>query len=285
MRAAIPRKSLGRHEESRTTSLPGGEREGESIRVVKIRPEKVKERHKPGVVQNPVSGMNKVTASTKVRTRRTKEEIERGLQRGKTSSSESVLKRKKRHLVLPKELPQMHNLSLDDLLSDGGTPYPGEIFSAFKPFRATCRVVRELKRDHHRILTYLKVHNRLGNWDLHQVDQAGKLSHLVLLCLATFEEDLRKKLQQLPTPTALPEMKPPSTDAELITDFRQERYRAARDKLKLQEGKAPQSRLTPSGDRTTDRRHQQQVLDQDPEVPAPVTFRSGQQGSSRIFKE
>ena len=33
MRAAIPKKSLGRNEESRTTSLPGGGREGESIRA------------------------------------------------------------------------------------------------------------------------------------------------------------------------------------------------------------------------------------------------------------
>ena len=144
------------------------------------------ERHKLGAVQKAVSGGNKATALTKLRTRRTKEETERELQRGKASATESALKRKKHHLVLPKELPKMHTLSLDDLLSDGGTPYPGEIFSAFKPFRATCRVVRELKRDHHRILTYLKRHNRLGNWDLHQVDQAGKLSHLVLLCLATF---------------------------------------------------------------------------------------------------
>ena len=33
MRAAIPKKSLGRHEESRTASLPGGGREGETIRA------------------------------------------------------------------------------------------------------------------------------------------------------------------------------------------------------------------------------------------------------------
>ena len=33
MRATIPKKSLGRHEESRTTSLSGGGREGESIRA------------------------------------------------------------------------------------------------------------------------------------------------------------------------------------------------------------------------------------------------------------
>ena len=33
MRAGIPKKSLGRHEENRTTSLPGGGREGEAIRA------------------------------------------------------------------------------------------------------------------------------------------------------------------------------------------------------------------------------------------------------------
>ena len=113
---------------------------------------------------------------TKPSPRCTKEEGDRELQQGKASITESVLKRKKHHLVLPKELPQMHNLSLDDLRFDGETQYPGEIFSAFKPFRATCRIVRELKRDHHRILTYLKIHNRLGNLDFLKVDQAVKLS-------------------------------------------------------------------------------------------------------------
>ena len=150
---------------------------------------------KPGDVHYLVSGGNKVTVPTKSRPRRTKEEADRELQRGKANTTESELKSKKHHLLLSKELPQMHNLSLDDLRSDGGTPFQGEIFSAFKPFRATCKIVRELKRDNLRILTYLKAHGRLGNWDLQQVDQAGKLSQLVLLCLATFEGDLKKKLQ------------------------------------------------------------------------------------------
>ena len=107
----------------------------------------------------------------------------------------------------------------------------------------------------------------------------------MLLCLATFEEDLRKKLQPLATPPALPEIQPPSTNAELITDFRQERYRAARDKLKIQEEKAPQTRLAPSGDRATGRRQQHWVLDKDPEALDPATVRSVQQGSPIIFKE
>ena len=86
--------------------------------------------------------------------------------------------------------------------------------------------------------------------------------------MANFE-DLRKKLQQLPAPTALPEMQPPATDAELITDFRQERWRSVRDKLKLQEKKEQLARLIPSGDGDTGRRHRLRVLDRDPEAPAP----------------
>ena len=89
----------------------------------------------------------------------------------KGDTKEYVLKKKKHPLVLPKELSQMYNLSLDDLHSDGGNPYPGEIFSEFKPFHATCRIVQELKLNHHRILTYYKAYNRLGNWDLQDVDQ------------------------------------------------------------------------------------------------------------------
>ena len=126
----------------------------------------------------------------------------------------------------------MHNLCLDQR-SDGRNPYPAEIFAAFKPFRATYKIVREMKKDHHRILSYLKTHNRLGNLDLKRLEEAGKLSHLVLLCLANFDVDLRKRLQKLPAPTALPEIQPPATDAKLITDFRQEQWRNARDKLKL----------------------------------------------------
>ena len=112
-------------------SQPAGGRDGDIIRTVKIRPEKTKERRKPGDVQNLVSGGNKVTVPTKPRPRCTKEEGDRELQQGKASITESVLKRKKHHLVLPKELPQMHELSLDDLRSDGGTPHTVEIFSAF----------------------------------------------------------------------------------------------------------------------------------------------------------
>ena len=125
MRAVILKRSLERHEESRTLSQPGGGREGESFRSVKIKQEKVMERHKLGAVQKGVSGGTKATALTKLRTRRTKEETVRELQRGKASFTKSVLKKKKHHIGLPEELPQMHNLSLDDLLSDGGTPYPG----------------------------------------------------------------------------------------------------------------------------------------------------------------
>ena len=150
----------------------------------------------------------------------------------------------------------MHNLCLD-LRSDGRNPYPAEIFAAFKPFRATYKIVREMKKDHHRILSYLKTHNRLGSWHLQRLDAAGKLSHLVLLCLANFEVDLRKRLQKLPAPTALPEMQPPATDAELITDFRQEQWRNARDKLKLQEEKVQLTRLSPTSDGDTSRRHRQ----------------------------
>ena len=231
------------------------------------------------------SGGNKHTVLTKSRSRCTKEETEREVQRGKTNTTEPILKRKKHPLVLPKELPQMHNLSLDDLHSDGGTPYPGEILSAFKPFRATCRIVRDMKRDHHRILSYLKIHNRLGNWDLKRLDEAGKLSHMVLLCLANFEDVLRKKLQQLPAPKALPETQPPATDAGLITDFRQEQWRNARDKLKLQGEKVQSLRIKSTGDGDTGRQHRLEVLDKIPEAPVPVNYRTVQQGSSKRIME
>ena len=68
---------------------------------------------------------NKVSVPTKSRPRRTKEEADCELQRGKVNNTESELKRKKHHLMLPKELPLMHNLSLDDLRSDA-EPYTQE---------------------------------------------------------------------------------------------------------------------------------------------------------------
>ena len=285
MRTVIPKKSLGRLEECSTLSQPGGVRDGESIRTHKIRPEKSKDRHTPGDVQNLVSGGIKHTVLTKTRPRRSKAEAGSEVQRGNENTTEAVLKRKRHPLVLPKELPQMQNLSLDNLRSDGGTPYPGDILSAFKPFRTTCKIVRELKKDHHRILSYLKTHNRLGNWDLQRLDEAGKLSHLVLLCLSNFEVDLRKRLQKLPAPTALPEIQPPATDAELITDFRQEQWRNARDKLKLQEEKVQLTRLSPTSDGDTSRRHRLRELDRNPEAPNPVNYRTVQQESSMRMTE
>ena len=276
MRTAIPKRSLGRFEGTNTPSQPGGVREGENIRTPKSRPEKPKDRRKPGDVQNLVSGGNKHAVLTKTRPRRMKTEAGREVQRGLANTTETVSKRKKHPLVLPKELPQMQRLTLDDLRSDGGTPYPGAIFSAFKPFRATCKIVRQMRKGHHRILSYLKTHNRLGNWDLQQLDEAGKLSHFVLLCLAHFEVDLRKRLQKLPAPTILPEMQPPIT--ELITDFRQEQWRNSRDQMKLQEEKVP-SKVSPATDGDSSSRHRLRELDRNPEILTPKNYSTDQQGS------
>ena len=135
-----------------------------------------------------------------------------------------------------------------------------------------------MRKDHHRILSYLKTHNRLGNWDLQQLDEAGKLSHFVLLCLAHFEVDSRKRLQKLPAPAILPEVQPPTTDAELITDFRQEQWRNSRDKMKLQ-GKTVPTKVSPETDEDSSRRHRLRELDRNPERSTPKNYRTDQQWS------
>ena len=88
-------------------SQPGGVREGENIRTPKSRPEKPKDRRKPGDVQNLASGGNKHAVPTKTRPRRMKTEAGSEVHRGLANTTETVSKKKKHPLVLPKELLQI----------------------------------------------------------------------------------------------------------------------------------------------------------------------------------
>ena len=100
----------------------------------------------------------------------------------------------------------------------------------------------------------------------------------MLLCLAHFEVDLRKRLQKLPAPTILPEVQPPTTDAELITDFRQEQWRNSRDKMKLQEETVP-TKVSPETDGDSSRRHRLRELERNPEISTPKNYCTDQQWS------
>ena len=80
-------------------SQQGGVRFGDATRTDKIRPEKLKKRRKLGDVQNVISGGNMITVPIS-KPRRIKEEAEREV-RVKAGTTESVLKRKKHHLMLP----------------------------------------------------------------------------------------------------------------------------------------------------------------------------------------
>ena len=91
--------------------------------------------------------------------------------------------------------------------------------TTFKHYRSSCKIVRDLKKDHHQIISYLQEHKQLGMWNIVVADQASKLSHLVLLLLAKFETFLQTKKMKITQPRAKCITPNPTTDAEMITDL------------------------------------------------------------------
>ena len=129
--------------------------------------------------------------------------------------------------LLPKELPSLGQLTLKNLQSDNGIPYTPLLLTTFKHYRSSCKLVRDLKKDHQQIISHLQEHKDLYTWNIVVEDQAWKLSHLVLVLLAKFESFLQTKILKMPQPRGKRITANPTTDAEMITDLRIQQWKSA----------------------------------------------------------
>ena len=71
-----------------------------------------------------------------------------------------------------------------DLWSDKGTPFPKKLLKKFSKFSDSCTLVRELKKETHRVVDYLITQGQLEPNAVDEFDKTGTLSHFLLLNLA-----------------------------------------------------------------------------------------------------
>ena len=80
-------------------------------------------------------------------------------------------------------------------------------------------------REHHKVIEYLKDWGKLNSVEIKSFDDSGTLSHMLMLQLSRFEEEMRASKKRLPEwkPRKEPHLK--ETDAERQIAFSQEQRR------------------------------------------------------------
>ena len=125
--------------------------------------------------------------------------------------------RKGRILVDPKDIDLKKP---EDLWSDKGTPFPKELLKKFSKFSDSCALVRELKKETHRVVEYLITQGQLEPNMVDEFDKTLPLSHFLMLNLASLEKTLKEKGVRLPPYVQVIE-EMPETEAERHSAFSQ----------------------------------------------------------------
>ena len=105
--------------------------------------------------------------------------------------------------------------------------------TAFRAFPVSRRIVKDLGKDHNRILGYFREVGQWRNIDYIGFDATGTLSHLLLLSLADFEVFLGSQGKKLPALQGTQTIALPTTDTELIASLSLERHRQVRSQKRL----------------------------------------------------
>ena len=113
----------------------------------------------------------------------------------------------------------------EQLWSDGGIPFPRVLLVKFKKFTDTCELIQEMGREWHKGIEYLMSWGRLNAVKISSFEECGTLSHLLILHLSLFEEEMRASNKRLPKwePRKKPDLK--ETEAERQIAFCQEQRR------------------------------------------------------------
>ena len=127
-----------------------------------------------------------------------------------------------------KDVPNLEEVRPEMLRSDEGVPFPALLLAKFKKFKGTCKLVRSMKKEQHRVMAYLESHARLDAQCVQEFDDSGTLSHLLLLFLARFETELKADKKQLPPEERGEPSELEEDDAERQTAFSQQQKRAQR---------------------------------------------------------
>ena len=128
---------------------------------------------------------------------------------------------KERILTDPSDV---NSLRAEDLWCDKGTPFPKKLLKKFSKFGDSCTLIRELKKETHRVVEYLIVQEQLESDVVDEFDKTGTLSHFLMLNLACLEKKLKERGDRLPQHVQITE-KMPETEAERQTAFNQQQRR------------------------------------------------------------
>ena len=135
---------------------------------------------------------------------------------------------KERILADPKDI----NLQRpEDLWSDKGTPFQKKLLKKFSKFGDSCTLVRELKKETHRVVEYLITQRQLESDAVDVFDKTGTLSHFLMLNLACLEKTLKERGERLP-PHAQVTEEMPDTEAERQKAFSQLQRKKAQARRK-----------------------------------------------------
>ena len=98
--------------------------------------------------------------------------------------------------------------------------------SKFKSYKQTCALIREAKKEQHRVTEFLVLQTPIKTARLSEFDATGTLSHLLLLYLARLEEASKAFPRFDSKPPTLPE-----TVAERKTAFCEERRKSSQRQI------------------------------------------------------
>ena len=140
-------------------------------------------------------------------------------------SSEKEKKRKLRIKGLG-EVGSLARVRPEQLWSDKGSSFPGPLMARFKKKRQTCNLLRAMGKEQHRVKKYLIDNARFKPESFQDFDDTGTLSHLLMLLMIEFEEELALANKKMPIVTPMRVHTLLETDAERQTEFSQELRRS-----------------------------------------------------------
>ena len=89
----------------------------------------------------------------------------------------------------------------EQLWADNGTSFTGPLMAKFKKSKVACKLIRTMGKEQHRVKKYLVDNARCNPELFEEFEDSGTLSHLLLLLMVEFEEELSRANKKMPPVT------------------------------------------------------------------------------------
>ena len=136
--------------------------------------------------------------------------------------------RKSKKIKGIKDFVSFDGILTEELWSDKGVAFPSALMTKFKKYKQTCKLIKSMEKEHHRVSAYLGDNARWNPLQAERFDETGILSQLLILLLAQFETELKEEGKTLPPEETKDHLELSENDAERQTAFSQEQFRRAK---------------------------------------------------------